>query len=64
MPRATSLAARIEKAAGVSPELIPGERGAFEVVIDSKLMYSKLETGRFPDEIELTDEIVHVFGCK
>ncbi len=48
----------------MNPELIPGERGAFEVVIDGKLMYSKLETNRFPDEVELTDEIVRVFGSK
>lgn len=48
----------------MSPELIPGERGAFEVVIDGKMMYSKLETGSFPDEVKLTDEIVRASGSK
>lgn len=29
--------------------LAPGRVGAFEVVVDGKLMYSKLETRVFPD---------------
>jgi selenoprotein W-related protein len=29
--------------------LIPSDGGRFEVSIDGKLVYSKLETGRFPE---------------
>jgi len=31
-----------------------GSGGAFEIVIDSKLVYSKLATGRFPESSEIT----------
>jgi len=30
--------------------LIPSSGGAFEVVVDGQQVYSKLETGSFPDE--------------
>ena len=40
---------------GVS--LIQSDGGAFEVSVGYKLMYSKLETGEFPDESILVDEI-------
>lgn len=29
---------------------MPGARGAFEVVVDGALQFSKLATGGFPDE--------------
>jgi selenoprotein W-related protein len=31
-------------------KLVPYRGGAFEVVLDGQLVYSKLETGEFPDE--------------
>ena len=34
-------------------ELIPGDSGRFEVVVDGELVYSKLETGRHTDSDEL-----------
>ncbi len=33
--------------------LIPGGGGAFEVVVDGQLVYSKLQTGRHTDSNEL-----------
>mgnify|MGYP003572637444 CR=1 FL=1 len=33
-----------------SLEMIPGTGGAFELTVDDELVYSKLETGEFPDE--------------
>lgn len=30
--------------------LVPSSGGAFEVLIDGDRLYSKLETGKFPDE--------------
>ncbi len=32
-----------------SLSLIPSGRGAFEVVVNGKLLHSKLQTGDFPD---------------
>ena len=34
-------------------ELIPSHGGRFEVRVDGELVYSKLETGRHTDSIEL-----------
>ena len=34
-------------------ELKPGAIGAFEIIVDGELNFSKLKTGRFPDEAEL-----------
>ena len=34
-------------------ELIPSDGGRFEVTIDGKLVFSKLEQGRFPDPSEI-----------
>ncbi len=33
-----------------SLELIPSHGGCFELMIDGELVYSKLATGKFPDE--------------
>jgi selenoprotein W-related protein len=30
--------------------LVPSSGGAFEVLLDGNRLYSKLETGKFPDE--------------
>ncbi|RIK82112.1 MAG: selenoprotein [Planctomycetota bacterium] len=40
-----------KKIAGL--ELEPSGGGCFEVTVDGKLIYSKLETGEFPDEDEI-----------
>lgn len=37
--------------------LIPSDGGRFEISVDGELIYSKLETGAFPDEQEIVDEI-------
>jgi selT/selW/selH-like putative selenoprotein len=41
-------------------ELIPSSGGAFEVTVDGEKIYSKLETGIFPD----TDEIIQIMESK
>jgi selenoprotein W-related protein len=38
-------------------ELVPSSGGAFEVSLDSDLVYSKLKTGRFPEDKEITDAV-------
>jgi len=37
--------------------LVPSTGGAFEVSVDGNKVYSKLETGRFPDERALIKEL-------
>jgi len=41
------------KSKGVSVDLIKGSNGVFDVEIDGKLVYSKRNTGRFPNRGEL-----------
>ena len=41
------------KSKGVSVDLINGSNGVFDVEIDGKLVYSKRNTGRFPNLGEL-----------
>jgi selT/selW/selH-like putative selenoprotein len=47
------MAARISEVAGIKPELIEGRNGVFDVVADDKLIFSKHQVGRFPDDEEV-----------
>jgi selenoprotein W-related protein len=38
-------------------ELIPSKGGCFEVWVDGKQLYSKLETGEFPDEKSIVAQV-------
>lgn len=40
-----------------SYELIPSKGGCFELTVGGKLLYSKLATGKFPDEGKMLDAI-------
>jgi predicted Rdx family selenoprotein len=44
---------------GVDAAAIAGGKGQFDVLRDGELVYSKRETGRFPDE----DEIASLVGA-
>jgi selenoprotein W-related protein len=37
----------------VKPELIASDGGRFEVFVDGEKIYSKLQTGRFPENEEI-----------
>ena len=37
--------------------LIPSKGGCFELKADGELLYSKLDTGEFPDENKLVEEV-------
>ncbi len=50
---ATSLAAAIKKRVGIEPKLIEGAGGVFDVKVDGKLIFSKHEVGRFPEDREI-----------
>ena len=58
--RAVSLAALLKKHCGNDLELIPSTGGVFEVVVDGVLVYSKKETGEFPDEQQLVQQLVNL----
>lgn len=51
------MAAEIKKAKGVDAELIAGGGGIFDVVVDGTRIYSKHETGRFPDTNEILGQL-------
>jgi selenoprotein W-related protein len=38
-------------------KLIPSKGGCFELKLDGKLVYSKLEAGKFPDEKWVIDTV-------
>jgi selenoprotein W-related protein len=42
--------------------MIPSSGGCFELTVGGKLLYSKLETGRFPDEEPLLKAIGRALG--
>jgi len=47
------LAAKIREEFGVEPQLVKGDNGVFDVVADERLVFSKHQTGRFPEEEEV-----------
>ncbi len=51
------MAAEIKRETGVDPELIKGDNGVFDVVVDGRLIYSKHETGRFPEHQEVLEQL-------
>jgi predicted Rdx family selenoprotein len=38
---------------GFDAEAIPGSKSQYDVIADGKLVFSKAETGRFPEEGEV-----------
>ncbi|MCZ6462845.1 MAG: Rdx family protein [Proteobacteria bacterium] len=57
MPQATSLAAAIMEKTGSEPELVRGDKGIFDVTVDGRLIFSKHETGRFPEHKEVLEQL-------
>jgi selenoprotein W-related protein len=51
------LAASISKALGVDSTLIEGSNGIFDVVVDDEMIFSKYESGRFPEDEEVVDKL-------
>ena len=47
------MAATVNGTFGIEPELIEGNNGVFDVVADGTTVFSKHETGRFPDHEEV-----------
>ena len=60
MPQAVSLSEAIMEAYGQrfgALKLIPSDGGCFEVSVDGTLIYSKLETGDFPENRQIIDQL-------
>ncbi|MCG6961790.1 MAG: Rdx family protein [Acidobacteria bacterium] len=51
------MAAEIESALGVKPVLKGGRTGSFEIVADNRPIFSKLQSGRFPDNSEVVRKL-------
>ena len=56
-PSAVSLAAELKASFGVFPELLSGEKGDFEVIVDGKTVFSKKKLSRFPEPGEVTETL-------
>ena len=48
----------------MEPKLIPGAGGIFDVKVDGKLIFSKHEVGRFPEEAEIIQALAPLAGAK
>lgn len=51
------MAADIERKFGVKAKLVKGRNGVFDVAVDGKRIYSKHQTGRFPEHGEILQSI-------
>jgi len=56
-PRAAGLADMLKKEFNLSPELIPGSKGIYDIIVDGKTIFSKHREKRFPDNDEIIDLI-------
>lgn len=56
------MAAELKQAFGVQAKLVEGSGGVFDVTADGKLVYSKHDTGRFPDDGEVAEIIQKMKG--
>ncbi|APW62607.1 hypothetical protein BSF38_04156 [Paludisphaera borealis] len=43
--------------------MIPSSKGCFELTVGGKRLYSKLQTGEFPDENQLVDAVGKALGA-
>jgi selenoprotein W-related protein len=43
--------------------MVPSSGGCFELKVGDKLLYSKLATGKFPDEEALVKEVGRALGA-
>jgi selenoprotein W-related protein len=48
------VAAELKEAYSATTKLIEGSKGIFDVKVDGRLVYSKHQTQRFPEQGELT----------
>ena len=56
-PQAASLAEELRNAVGVEANIIAGRHGIFDVIVDDRLIFSKAQTGRFPEPGEIAGKL-------
>ena len=56
-PRAAGLADLIKEEFSISPELIAGSNGVYDVNLDGKTIFSKDQKNRFPENDEIIELI-------
>ena len=56
-PNAVSLADELRKEFGVEANLVAGSSGIFDVILDDEIVYSKSNSGKFPEPGEVTNII-------
>jgi selT/selW/selH-like putative selenoprotein len=56
------LAEAVKAEFGIEAKVIAGGGGVFDVHLDDSLVWSKFETGRFPEHREVLDRIAQVVG--
>jgi selenoprotein W-related protein len=48
------LADELQQSLGIEATLVPGSGGIFDVIVDGKLIFSKYDSGRYPNPGEIT----------
>lgn len=51
------MAAEIKAARGIASELIRGDGGVFDVVVDGRIVFSKHDSGRYPELDEILEAL-------
>ncbi|NOS99494.1 MAG: SelT/SelW/SelH family protein [Phycisphaerales bacterium] len=54
------MAEAIKKKHGIGVTMIEGRGGIFDVRVDGSLVYSKQQTGQFPEHAEILDKLATV----
>ena len=54
--------AEFKEAFGLEAELTNGSNGAFEVIVNDITVFSKLQTGRFPEQGEVVEALKKQMG--
>ena len=58
------MAETIKKELGIDPEMIEGAGGVFDVKVDGNLIYSKQETGEFPEHQLIIEAVAALTKAK
>ena len=61
-PRAAGLADAIKTKMGLTPTLVPGSNGVYDIEVDGRTIFSKHQTKRFPDNEEIIKSLETISG--
>ncbi|MBL7033860.1 MAG: Rdx family protein [Candidatus Delongbacteria bacterium] len=51
---------KLKQSLDIDIELMPGHGGVFDVLLDGSLVYTKRQTGRFPEGQEITNLLLEL----